>query len=265
MCAGSLEAKGCPVAPAARIAGGIVGSGSTVGPGGTVVGLDRSSADQIAGQRRARLQAEHAANAARTTLPTPTADAASLLLQLERELDRVADEMQEGPAQALAAARFAADTAALGGADVSAVRAAVGEALAAVRRAVWELRTPPAAGGLGDALADLAGRIDTGPGLVLQGRPGDLAVLEQVPAAIAVSAYRLVQAAMRAASSQVRIGVSAGVGVVELTVRGHALSAPDRADWAIRLTALGAHLVVDPSAMRLLLPTTDGHDPERLA
>jgi len=137
----------------------------------------------------------------------------------------------------------------------------VQEALAAVRRAVWELRTPPVASGLGGALAALAERMDDGAGLCLQGRPADLASLELVPPAVAVSAYRLVQAAVRAATSTVRVAVAGGVGVVELTIRGHGLTAVDRAEWASRLTVLGAHLVADPSALRLLLPTADGDEP----
>ncbi|MDQ6649711.1 MAG: histidine kinase, partial [Actinomycetota bacterium] len=204
-----------------------------------------------------------------TALGAPSAgdatDTTALLLQLERELDRVAEEIHEGPAQALAAARFAADAAALRGADVTAVREAVQDALAAVRRAVWELRTPAVSSGLGEALAGLSERMDDGPGLTLQGRPADLASLSLVPSVVATSAYRLVQAALRAATSPVRIGVAAGVGVVELTVRGHGLTATDRAEWALRLSAVGAHLVAEPSALRLLLPTSAPDEPARRA
>ncbi len=188
----------------------------------------------------------------------PVASAAPLLLDLEGEVEALADRLHDGPVQALVAARYAADLAARTG-DLSLVREAVQEALVQLRRTMGQLR-PRGADGLVEALEALGARLAEAGGPVLSLHLDAEADVRDP--AQAVGAYRLVQAACRDLDADQRVVVGlaredepSGRGVLVLTVDGAAL--PDPARWRRTAAALGADLLVSTGRLRLALPVPD--------
>lgn len=182
---------------------------------------------------------------------TPASPAVEELLRGgEHGYDDAADQLHDGPVQALVAARYACDAAVRGG-DPALARDAVQEALVDLRRTLWHLR-PRGEDGLPAALADLSGRLTEAGGpalhLVL-----DADAADALTAPGRVLAYRVVQAVARGAAGPVRVGLRSGGRDVLLDVDGGCpLDDPDR--WRRRLRALGGDLSSSAGRLRLHLP-----------
>jgi hypothetical protein len=171
----------------------------------------------------------------------------------EHGFDDAADQLHDGPVQALVAARYACDAAVRGGSPVDA-RDAVQEALVALRRSLWHLR-PRGENGLSGALEQLSHRLAEG------GRPGLLLSLDRPAAdrlgpAARTTAYRLVQSvALAERDAPVRVSVRGSAQTVVVHVDGGApLPDPDR--WMRRARALGGDLTSPAGRLRLVLPAT---------
>jgi hypothetical protein len=169
----------------------------------------------------------------------------------EHGLDDVADQLHDGPVQALVAARYACDVAVRGGSPTDA-RDAVQEALVALRRSLWHLR-PRGEDDLPAALEQLSHRLAEG------GRPGLLLSCDHPSAdllgpAARTTAYRLVQSvALAERDAPVRVAVRRSGDTVVLHVDGGApLADPDR--WVRRARALGGDLSSSAGRLRLVLP-----------
>ncbi len=175
----------------------------------------------------------------------------------EHGLDDVADQLHDGPVQALVAARYACDAAVRGGSATDA-RDAVQEALVALRRTLWHLR-PRGEDGLLSALEGLSNR------LAESGRPGLLLSLDRpsvdlLGPAARVTAYRLVQTvALADRGAPVRVALrTTGATVVLHVDGGSPLPDPDR--WVRRCRALGGDLSSSAGRLRLVLPTLPSPD-----
>lgn len=185
---------------------------------------------------------------------TPASPAVEELLRGgEHGYDDAADQLHDGPVQALVAARYACDAAVRGGSALDA-RDAVQEALVELRRSLWHLR-PRGEEGLPGALEQLSHR------LAESGRPGLLLALDRPAAellgpAARTTAYRLVQAvALGERDAPVRVALRPGPDTVQLHVDGGApLPDPDR--WVRRARALGGDLASTAGRLRLVLPAT---------
>ena len=181
------------------------------------------------------------------------------LLELaDAELDALADRLHDGPLQALVAARYACDASVRGAADPALARAAVQEALVALRREMWLLR-PRGAGGLSHALAALSTqRVGAGlPGLSVH---LDTGVPDALSPAVGAAAYRLVQAVSRNVSTVLPVRLARCCAGAALDVGGPL----DPVDgWSVRARALGAELVADSACTRLLLPLANPYDDDK--
>lgn len=181
-----------------------------------------------------------------------------LLALADADLDALADRLHDGPLQALVAARYACDASVRGAADPAQARAAVQDALVALRREMWLLR-PRGAGGLSDALVALSGqRVSAGlPGLSVRLDTGVAAAMS--PAASA-AVYRLVQAVSRNVSTVLPVRLARCCAGVALDVGGPL----DTVDgWSVRARALGGELVADSACTRLLLPLANPFDDDK--
>jgi len=181
-----------------------------------------------------------------------------LLEFADADLDALADRLHDGPLQALVAARYACDASVRGAADPALARAAVQEALVALRREMWLLR-PRGAGGLSDALAALSEqRVSAGlPGLSVRLDTGVPAALS--PAASA-AVYRLVQAVSRNVSTVLPVRLARSCAGAALDVGGPL----DTVDgWSVRARALGGELAADSACTRLLLPLANPFDDDK--
>lgn len=174
---------------------------------------------------------------------------ADLLTLADADLDALADRLHDGPLQALVAARYACDASVRGAADPALARAAVQDALVALRREMWLLR-PRGAGGLPDALAALSAQQSSAglPGLALHLDTGVAAALSPEASA---AAYRLVQAVSRTAGGVLIVRLTGSGDVADLELDAP-VDAPD--GWALRARALGGDLVTDAARTRLRLP-----------
>ncbi len=181
-----------------------------------------------------------------------------LLALADADLDALADRLHDGPLQSLVAARYACDASARGAADPALARAAVQDALVALRLEMWLLR-PRGASGLSEALAALsAQRVSAGlPGLSVRLDPGVPAALS--PAA-AAAVYRLVQDVSRNVSTVLPVRLARCRDGAALDVGGP-LGCVD--GWSIRARALGGELVADSACTRLLLPLGSAYDDEK--
>ena len=180
----------------------------------------------------------------------PSTAARDLLDGVEQERDELADELHDGPVQALVAARWAADCALRGG-DPQVARDAVQLALVEVRWALWHLR-PRGRSGLGPALTALAGKVVEagGPTPVLRGIGGPAG---QVTGTVAMAAYRVVQAVARPDAGPVRLDLRVSQARLVAVLDGGAdLIPPER--WAGRVAALGGELSCASGRTRLDLP-----------
>ncbi|HEV2889738.1 MAG TPA: hypothetical protein VGX28_05125 [Frankiaceae bacterium] len=167
----------------------------------------------------------------------PGARAGDVVAEVEAERAAVSRLLHDDVAQALLAARYAADLA--GAPDVAdAVRAAIRE----VTDAMWRLRPRTGEGDLVQALGDLAARHGD---KVLALRVEGLPRLALAPATVA---YRVVQAAVAAGDAttvEVRAEVRSGVLTVSVSDDGTsydaAVHAPDSelARWLGRACSLG--------------------------
>ena len=183
--------------------------------------------------------------------PSPDGDArpaaaGELLAAAERGRDALADALHDGPVQALVAARYAAD-AAVRGADPADARAAVQEALVAMRRSLWQLR-PRGGDGLTDALRELAERLaEAGrPPLTVQAEPAvDLA------GSAGAAAYRFVQHLVGDAAVAVRLREDGAQVIVEAE-SSEALPPLEEHDLVAR--SLGGLLATSARQARLALP-----------
>ena len=157
-----------------------------------------------------------------------------LLALADADLDALADRLHDGPLQTLVAARYACDASVRGVADPALARAAVQEALVALRREMWLLR-PRGAGGLSDALAALSGqRVSAGlPGLSVRLDTGVPAALSPVAS---TASYRLVQAVSRNVSTVLPVRLARCCAGAALDVGGP-LDTVD--SWSVRARALG--------------------------
>ncbi len=181
-----------------------------------------------------------------------------LLEFADADLDALADRLHDGPLQALVAARYACDASVRGAADPAQARAAVQDALVALRREMWLLR-PRGADGLSDALVALSGqRVSAGlPGLSVRLDTGVPAALS--PAASA-AVYRLVQAVSRNVSTVLPVRLARCCAGAALDVGGPL----DTVDgWSTRARALGGELVADSACTRLLLPLANPFDDDK--
>ena len=196
-------------------------------------------------------------------------NAEDLLRLADADLDALADRLHDGVLQTLVVARYACD-AVVRGADPELARAAVQDALVALRHEVWSLR-PRAESGLVAALEDLSAQ--------RAGRPGqgplqfalDADVATELPPAARALAYRLVQAVLvQAATTQTAMTQTAPPQTalpVRLTRAGPYASlevdAPlaEPCGWALRAEALGGRLLAEPASTRLLLPLPISDDP----
>jgi signal transduction histidine kinase len=185
---------------------------------------------------------------------------AELVDDAEADRDAVADALHDGLVQSLVVARYAVDAVVRAGdptGSAAIARDAVQSALVDVRRMLWQLR-PRGADGLHDALAQLSQRqLEVGaPALDLDEDPEPLDALS---GAVAVTAYRLVQAVLGPDSA---VRVRADAAALEVT-GGLALPDPER--WQRRAAAVGAELEVAPGRLRLVLPGPDPEPPSALA
>jgi hypothetical protein len=179
--------------------------------------------------------------------------ATDLIAVADAEADDVADMLHDGPVQALVVAHYAAEAATRGG-DPILARDAVKTALVELRRALWHLRPRGEGdGGLTAALESLSGRLveaDRQPlGFVV-----DELVAAALPAVVASTAYRLVQAiALPGDADPVRVALRReGAGVVLDVEGGTPLADPDR--WASKARALGGSLTATGASTRLAVP-----------
>lgn len=181
-----------------------------------------------------------------------------LLALADADLDALADRLHDGPIQTLVAARYACDASVRGAADPAQARAAVQEALVALRREMWLLR-PRGAGGLSDALAALSGqRVSAGlPGLSVH---LDTSVAAALSPTASTAAYRLVQSVSRTVMTvlSVRLTRCGELAALDLDA---AVDDPDA--WALRARALGGELVADSVCTRLLLPLANPFDDDK--
>lgn len=175
----------------------------------------------------------------------PGAPAYDVVAEVEAERAAVSRLLHDDVAQALLAARYAADLA--GAPDVAdAVRAAIRE----VSDAMWRLRPRTGEGNLVQALHDLALRHgDKVIALHVDGVP-------RLSIAAATVAYRVVQSAVSAGDAgtvEVRVEVRAGLLTVSVTDDGPpydaAVYAPDSelARWLGRACSLGGSARVSES------------------
>lgn len=192
----------------------------------------------VTGARPSQLPTLRAAASILGLAVTPAVDA-SLLDAAEAEREALADALHDGPVQAVVVARLAADAAARGG-DATVARQAAQDALAELRRALWQIR-PRGADGLLAALGQLsAQRVDAGL--------GPLAVTADVDLSgtAAALAYRVVQVAGAA-----DVSVSRDGGFANVDLDG-ALPTPEL--WAARARVLGGDLFASAGRIRLVLP-----------
>lgn len=191
--------------------------------------------------------------------PLDAGDATALVQDAEADRDELADSLHDGPVQALVVARYAVDAAVRSGdvAALSVVRDAVQDALVDLRHTLWQLR-PRGAVDLRTALSELSVRqVGTGaPALDLE---LDLQSVTELPAAAAVTAYRLVQAvAASGAEVHVRVEPTSDGCVVEIA--GGSLSTP-LVRWQRRAQACGATLESAPGRLRLTVARTPSEPP----
>ena len=178
----------------------------------------------------------------RSVLPGTSAN--DVVAEVEAERAAMSRLLHDDVAQALLAARYAADLA--GAPDVSdAVRAAIRE----VSDAMWRLRPRTGDGDLVQALHDLASRHGD---RVIALRAEDVPLLSLTAATVA---YRVVQAAVAASSAttvDVRAEVRYGVLTVSVSDDGppYDAAAPDSelARWLGRACSLGGSARVGQSA-----------------
>jgi signal transduction histidine kinase len=183
----------------------------------------------------------------------PSAESATdLVAAADADADTAADRLHDGPVQALVVAHYAAEAATRGG-DPIAARDAVQGALIELRRSLWHLRPRGAdEGGLTRALEQLSGRLDEAglPGL---GFVVDETLTSALPAAVASTAYRLVQAvALVPHTDPVRVGLRREGSTAVLDVEGGAL--PEVDSWVRRASALGGSLTSGGTRTRLTVP-----------
>lgn len=185
-------------------------------------------------------------------LSAPASDT-ELVDDAEAGQDDLADALHDGALQALVVARYATDAAVRGG-DPAEARAAVQDALVAVRRHLWHLR-PRGADGLVASLELLsAQRVQAG------GPPVRLVAETDLQGAAAVTAYRLVQAVTAAADGgQTRVAVrrDGAAVVVDIDVPGGGLPLPSPERWSRRARAHGGDLSTSAGRLRLVLPLTE--------
>jgi hypothetical protein len=199
------------------------------------------------------------AGAGRASAHALVSQASVLLLDADEDGDLLADDLHDGPVQALVAARYACD-AVVRGADPALARDAVQEALVALRRAMWHLR-PRGADDLPGALAALSSRRTEAGGAPLElALDADLAARLAPPARGLV--YRLLQALVGTGTTPVRVGLREVRDGALLEVDGGPLAGAER--WRARLRAVGAELTTGPDRLRLVLPA-DPPDPPRPA
>jgi hypothetical protein len=183
---------------------------------------------------------------------SPRAETAAHVLDEEAERAEVAAVLREGPLASLVAARYALDT----GSERSAVRAVVQQALRELRRVVVAQR----AGGVdGDLARGLRGLVED---LRHSGCRVDLLIADlpagSVPPSAAVTAYRVVAAALNGVSGRPSVIVTGDVAAecLIVSVTGardpHDAGALDR--WARRARALGGSLERHPDGVVLRLP-----------
>jgi hypothetical protein len=246
--------------PAMRVVPAVGSTGSTVEIPVRANGRD-AGVLSVAGARPSQLPVLRAAAAvlglalsmpARATAADVAAD---LVAAADAEADAAADLLHDGPVQALVVAHYAAEAAARGG-DPGQAREAVQAALVELRRSLWHLRPRgPGDGGLAAALGLLSARLEEA------GRPPLGFVLDELlaaalPAAVASTAYRLVQSvAVPADADAVRVTLRREGSTIVLDVEGGApLDDPDR--WSNKARALGGTLSSTGTRTRLAVPLT---------
>jgi Histidine kinase len=192
-----------------------------------------------------------------------------LLADADLDCERLADELHDGPAQALVAARYATDLAARtlratpGDAistraqqQVADARAAVQEALVGLRQTIWWQRSRCDSDLLLALLALVerqraAGLAELRIAVVPPG--GDLT--RGLRPAVVVTAYRLVQALLRPPSGPLTLVLRRGDGLLDLDLRGgRVLDDAAFGRWSRRVDALGGHAMLSHARVRLLLP-----------
>ncbi len=209
----------------------------------------------VVGARPAQLPALRACAAvfALVLVRTPEQDpraAALLLLAEAADRDAVADDLHDGPVQALVVARYAAD-AAVRGSDPTQAREAIQAALVGLRQALWYLR-PRGGVDLPAALEQLDERLREGERLPIQLRL-DQAAAAQLSGAAASTAYRFVQAAaLGERGNPLVISLQLWRGRVVLAVAGAVPSSLGR--WELRFRALGATVAATTDGVRIDFP-----------
>lgn len=200
---------------------------------------------------------------------TSTGAVDDLLADADLDCEQLADELHDGTAQALVAARYATDLAARtlratpGDAistrarqQVAAARAAVQEALVGVRQTIWWQRSRRDSDLLVALLALVerqraAGLAELRIAVVPPG--GD--VTRGLRPAVVVTAYRLVQALLRPPSGPLTLVLRRGDGLLDLDLRGgRVLDDAAFGRWLRRADALGGHATLSHARVRLLLP-----------
>jgi signal transduction histidine kinase len=197
-----------------------------------------------------------------------------LLVDIDVDRDVLADELHDGVAQALVAARYATDLAGRGlrtgplgtasapvaGAELERARAAVQEALIGVRQVIWWQRSRGGADLLGTllALADRQ-RAAGAPELRIAVLPPGGDATRGLRPAVAVTAYRLVQEALRYPGGAVTLLVRRTEAVVELELRGNRIvEAVAGSRWSRQVAVLGGRLTVAAGRLQVSLPVDRG-------
>lgn len=202
----------------------------------------------VVGARPSQLPALRTAAAVLGLALLPPAGAAPLLDAAEAERDEFADQLHDGPVQAMMVARYAAD-AALKGSDPELVRDAVQQAVVEMRRMLWQLR-PRGDSGLVEALEQLSRKLVEAGGAPLRvvADPG-----ADLFGSAGVLAYRLVQAVAQVEGEAAGVGLRLERDTVVVDVDGGSpLACPER--WALRVVAFGGDLSFRAGRFRLALP-----------
>lgn len=192
-----------------------------------------------------------------------------LLVEAEADREAVADELHDGTAQALVAARYATDLAVrslrAGAGDVSALarggrqleqaRGAVQQALVGVRQTIWWQRSRGNSDLL-TALLALADRQSASAAAELRIAvvPPGRDITRDLRPAVVATAYRLIQELLRSAGGPVTLVLRRPGELLELDLRGGRQDAPACGRWLQRVRVLGGGVTLDGGRLRVTLP-----------
>lgn len=223
------------------------------------------------------------------TLTAPRPDLLdALVLDVDTDRDVLADELHDGVAQALVAARYAADLAARGlrarpTADSAAVveldqaRAAVQDALISLRRTIWwqrgrcgtsllsillalaDQQRSAGAAELRIAILPAAAAAHAPAGRRGPSLPAGADVTWGLRPAVTVTAYRCVQEVLRSHGGPVSLLLRRTEGLLTLELRsGRGAELAGSARWARQVEALGGQFTATGGRLRLSLPAEGG-------